>query len=76
MLVDSLIFILAGGLVVAIVARLKFPLNLILTALVMITLATISRKLFDADDLAWLLLAWQAALVAVMYGLRYWLHHR
>lgn len=70
MLIDIIIYIMVAILLTVLIARLREPLNLIVTGLVALTILIMAIKLFGLGWFSLLLLLWMAAITAGLFILR------
>ena len=73
-LIDILIFLITGGLLITIIARIPTPLNIICGAVVGIALAVIAGALFTWTSVFLIFyILWMLFIVGGLFGFRAWL---
>ncbi|WP_407891301.1 hypothetical protein [Lacticaseibacillus sp. N501-2] len=73
-LIDILIFVITAGLLVTIIARIPSPLNLVTGLLTTLVLTLIAGAMFTWHSTFMILyILWMLAIIAALFGLRYWL---
>lgn len=70
---NSLIFLITGGLVATTTARLHQPINFIVTGLVILTLATLATKIYGWGWFSVFYILWMIGIVAGLLMLRAYL---
>lgn len=73
-IIDILIFLITGGLLVTVVARIPNPLNLVCGILCAIVLTAIAHALFAGSGFVILYALWMFAIIIGLFALRWWLH--
>lgn len=72
-LIDILIFLVTGGLLVTIIARIPMPLNIIGSVVTGIVLAIIAAALFTWTSVFLILyILWMLLIVGGLFGFRAW----
>ncbi|MFD1484333.1 hypothetical protein ACFQ5J_03690 [Lacticaseibacillus baoqingensis] len=75
-LIDLLIFLITGGLLITIIARIPRPLNIVAVAIVGLILVLIAGKFFTWHSAFMILyLLWVILVIVGLFGLRYYLRH-
>ncbi|WP_461213206.1 hypothetical protein [Lacticaseibacillus sp. GG6-2] len=73
-LIDILIFLITGGLLITIIARIPTPLNIVCGVVVGIVLAIIAGALFSWTSVFLILyILWMLLIVGGLFGFRAWL---
>ncbi|MCI1985614.1 MAG: hypothetical protein LKJ69_02405 [Lactobacillus sp.] len=76
-LIDLLIFLITGGLLITIIARIPRPLNVIAVVIVSLCLLLIAGKLFTwSSGFMILYLFWIILTTGGLFGLRYYLRRQ
>ncbi|WP_390404773.1 hypothetical protein [Lacticaseibacillus jixiensis] len=73
-IVDILIFLITGGLLVTVTARIPNPLNVVCGVVCAIVLTIIAHALFAGSVFVILYAVWMFAIIIGLFALRWWLH--
>jgi hypothetical protein len=70
MFIDILIYLVVAALLAVVIARLSQPLNLIIAALIVLTVMVLAFKLFGFGIFSMLLTVWMLVVIGGLYVLR------